>query len=295
MNNLVYSVKRPKKSLAFHCAARETKRGNPERMAGKQKSGKKKTTEGASNKRASAVAGSSKTRLQGILRGFFLFCLAGVFILGVAAFFVERSISRHLRSQALESFASIASRAFCLEPEHSVDGVKLFARLERLGYRSLEGSESKTPLSAGEYRRAADQIELYTRGIGEGPDAVQRARNVRILLLNGGKVAKILERSSGTQLARVCLEPENIAALGEGAKRISSARELERFPPSLVQALLSIEDRRFFSHFGVDPFAIARALLANIDKGRVVQEAQLSPSSWRRISGSAGSERFSER
>ena len=42
-------------------------------------------------------------------------------------------------------------------------------------------------------------------------------------------------------------------------------------PPVLVQAVTAIEDRRFFSHFGVDPRGLARAALANLRAGRTVQ------------------------
>jgi penicillin-binding protein 1A len=44
-----------------------------------------------------------------------------------------------------------------------------------------------------------------------------------------------------------------------------------RLPESLVQALVATEDRRFFSHFGIDPISIARAALVNLQAGRTVQ------------------------
>lgn len=42
-------------------------------------------------------------------------------------------------------------------------------------------------------------------------------------------------------------------------------------PPHLPQAIMAIEDRRFYDHFGVDPIGLARAMWANIQAGRVVQ------------------------
>ncbi|MGF1657891.1 MAG: transglycosylase domain-containing protein [Rubrimonas sp.] len=41
--------------------------------------------------------------------------------------------------------------------------------------------------------------------------------------------------------------------------------------PHLVHAILAAEDRRFYSHWGVDPRGIARAALVNLRAGRVVQ------------------------
>ena len=42
-------------------------------------------------------------------------------------------------------------------------------------------------------------------------------------------------------------------------------------PPYLVQAVIAIEDRRFFSHYGLDPRGLARAMFANLRAGRFVQ------------------------
>ena len=46
---------------------------------------------------------------------------------------------------------------------------------------------------------------------------------------------------------------------------------LEELPPFLRRAVLATEDRRFYSHFGIDIIALARAALANARAGRIVQ------------------------
>lgn len=42
-------------------------------------------------------------------------------------------------------------------------------------------------------------------------------------------------------------------------------------PSHLIYAVLATEDRRFYSHFGIDPIGIARAMITNIQSGRLVQ------------------------
>ncbi len=42
-------------------------------------------------------------------------------------------------------------------------------------------------------------------------------------------------------------------------------------PPHLVEAILAIEDRRFYDHFGLDIFGLLRAAVHNVRAGRVVQ------------------------
>jgi penicillin-binding protein 1A len=49
------------------------------------------------------------------------------------------------------------------------------------------------------------------------------------------------------------------------------AVRLFELPSHLPQAVMAIEDRRFYSHFGVDLLGLARAMVVNVQAGRVVQ------------------------
>ena len=66
----------------------------------------------------------------------------------------------------------------------------------------------------------------------------------------------------------VGLDGTEIAARGEMA---GSNVPIGALPPYLPQAFIAIEDRRFYSHFGVDPAGIARAFAANIMRRGVSQ------------------------
>ncbi len=46
---------------------------------------------------------------------------------------------------------------------------------------------------------------------------------------------------------------------------------VDALPPHVVHAVMAIEDRRFYSHIGIDPIGIARAFVANLRAGRTVQ------------------------
>src|SRR6187399_2549944 len=59
----------------------------------------------------------------------------------------------------------------------------------------------------------------------------------------------------------VGLDGSVLASRGEMA---GSNIALKDLPPYLPKAFIAIEDRRFYSHYGVDPFGIARAVAANI-------------------------------
>src|SRR6266478_5922804 len=46
---------------------------------------------------------------------------------------------------------------------------------------------------------------------------------------------------------------------------------LSQMPPALKEAVIATEDARFYSHFGVDPMGIARAIYQNFRRGRIVE------------------------
>ena len=50
-----------------------------------------------------------------------------------------------------------------------------------------------------------------------------------------------------------------------------AAVPLKELPRHVPQAFIAIEDRRFYSHYGIDPIGIARALVANVLRRGVAQ------------------------
>ena len=74
----------------------------------------------------------------------------------------------------------------------------------------------------------------------------ERPANVRILAANGGLISNRGD-TAGASLT------------------------LDEMPPYLPEAVIAIEDRRFYWHLGFDPIGLTRALIANVRAGRVVQ------------------------
>ena len=66
----------------------------------------------------------------------------------------------------------------------------------------------------------------------------------------------------------VDLQGHQIATRGDMGGAAVPLKDLPRYVP---QAFIAIEDRRFYSHYGVDPIGITRALLANILRRGVAQ------------------------
>jgi penicillin-binding protein 1B len=83
-------------------------------------------------------------------------------------------------------------------------------------------------------------------------------------------VIEWVEDESGQGLDQALLEPEKLYAGPEGsAERVPVA--LAEMPDHLVSAVLAVEDRRFYDHWGVDLRRVAGAAVANLRARRVVQ------------------------
>jgi len=72
--------------------------------------------------------------------------------------------------------------------------------------------------------------------------------------------------------------PPNIKILANDGSLIANRGDtggefvrLDELPPYLPEAVIAIEDRRFYNHFGVDPIGLARAFYTNARAGSVVQ------------------------
>ena len=79
------------------------------------------------------------------------------------------------------------------------------------------------------------------------------------------EIAAVTRRPSVTLMAA---DGTLLTTYGEVYGETLDVRDL---PPHLPQAVLAVEDRRFYDHFGIDLLGLARAMLANVRAGRIVQ------------------------
>ena len=119
--------------------------------------------------------------------------------------------------------------------------------LREAGY-SVDGASQSSPL--GTYSESGSSIAVHP---GPQSNHEQDAATIRV---GGGAVDSITD-DHGQPLASYELEPLLITGLSEDAnrtkRRLISYNEI---PPNIVQAVLAIEDRRFFEHGGVNFFSM---------------------------------------
>ena len=78
-----------------------------------------------------------------------------------------------------------------------------------------------------------------------------------------------LEKESGKQIVQINYANGN--RITNRSEIYASEVTYYELPQHLINAVVATEDRRFFSHHGVDIFGVARAYVANKKAGRVVQ------------------------
>ena len=140
---------------------------------------------------------------------------------------------------------------------------QLVERLNDLGY-----TERSRALNAGEFAATREGIVLIPRtgdhrghrvvvSLEEPPVTKARTVSTRILVITGLEI-------SGKRGSRVTLDTPMLTALMSTGRAKRRQVPLEKIPERAAQAVLAIEDRRFYSHFGVDPFRTVAAVITNI-------------------------------
>jgi penicillin-binding protein 1B len=155
------------------------------------------------------------------------------------------------------------SGPFLLQPDLSLAHSHLFERLQRLSYRRVT-APVQTP---GEYQLTEEALTIYLHPQPEGHVDATKVT----LTLDQGRVTDVLSPLDGAPLFPIFLEPELLSGVRGGSRQVREWIPLAQIPPRIIETVLTIEDGRFYSHFGIDPVAVGRALWTNFTKGGVVQ------------------------
>jgi len=131
----------------------------------------------------------------------------------------------------------------------------------------------------GWYNQRADAIEILP-----GPDSYFDNEGGVIRLVDG-KIQSIISLRDNTTRTAYSLEPELITNLFDRKREKRRVLAFEDMPKTLVNAVVSVEDKRFFEHAGFDPLRIAKAVYVNVKSGRKDEGAstlsmQLSRNFW---------------
>jgi penicillin-binding protein 1B len=168
----------------------------------------------------------------------------------------DRIIQQRFRTPIFSNSAKIYAMPRTVRTGEKIEASQIAADLRRAGYSDKDGQSS-----LGSFRLFSGGIEITP-----GPESYHSPESARITI-GGGQVETI--SSKGSELSAYELEPQLVTSLFDAEQR--SKRQLVKYkdiPPTLVQAVLAIEDRRFFEHSGVNFFRMGEAAWIDIVRGK---------------------------
>ncbi|MFN8096552.1 MAG: PBP1A family penicillin-binding protein [Vicinamibacteria bacterium] len=167
-------------------------------------------------------------------------------------------VEQRLRGEKGSIPSRVYARPLVLRPGLVLDPAALANTLNGLRYQE----RTDPPAEAGQFQRRADGVALFPRPVPDGPaEAVQvafatdKAGVTRVKDLRGKDPRRRYET--------VTLEPELVTYLFTDEREKRRRIAFEDMPDLLVKAVLAIEDRRFFSHPGLDPIRLVGAAIRN--------------------------------
>ncbi len=158
-----------------------------------------------------------------------------------------------VRTYSFYSASEVLSRGDQSSPEDIVPTLK------RLGFH-----ETGSALSPGSYLVKKDSLVL--RPASPGGHAISFG-------FVKGVVDSIRDVDSGSKIDEYPIPPQLIANVSDSGREKRVFVHFAELPPVLVNAIVSAEDKRFFTHAGFDPLRIAKAAYVDFKDQRKEQGA----------------------
>jgi len=183
--------------------------------------------------------------------GLGVFLILAVACTGAFSYFYikyDRIIEKRFRTPVFSNSAKIYALPQTVRTGENINAKEIATELRRGGYS--DGSSGGGSGKDGESRLGTFRLTSTGIEISPGPESYHSPEPAQITIQDG-QVEQIV--SKGNELSAYELEPELVTALFDAEQR--SKRELVKYndiPPVMVQAVLAIEDRRFFEHSGVN-------------------------------------------
>ncbi len=125
------------------------------------------------------------------------------------------------------------------------------------------------PKEPGSFQRDGNGFDIVTRSFTFW-DINEISQHIYVSF-SGDRISKIKNIRDGEVIALLRLDPVLVGGIYPLKKEDRQLITLQDAPELLPEILVAVEDRKFYTHFGVDPLAMGRAFIANVRAGRSVQ------------------------
>jgi len=159
--------------------------------------------------------------------------------------YLQRIVSERFEGKTWDIPSQVYSSAFVISSGMDVNKIGLLDRLRRLNYRTREDVNT-----SGDFDYSPDSVEIFLHDF-EYPEGRLEGSKIRLELRNG-VVHSILKLPSYDSLPSLKLEPELIGSFYGVLREERKIVSLLEVPPYLLDAVITVEDRRFYQHHGSD-------------------------------------------
>ncbi len=164
---------------------------------------------------------------------------------------IDRELAAGPFSGSIQVFS--APRTLAVGDQATLEGT--LRALRRSGYSTNRGN------TIGWYHVRGDVLDIFP-----GRDTCDSCE-AGTLEFKGDKVARIVSLQDNTERPMYRLPPQLVASLSQDHS-IRRTVHFQDIPDSLKNALISVEDKRFFHHSGFDPLRMIKAAYVDLKDGR---------------------------
>ncbi|HLF82699.1 MAG TPA: PBP1A family penicillin-binding protein [Blastocatellia bacterium] len=177
-------------------------------------------------------------------------------------------IDARLNSSSLDDSVGIFTAPFKVSVGDRLPINDLSEYLRTTGYQPRAGSVEENLV--GSFEVDGDALLVLP---GDAASSQTGLSPVRIQVDRAGRVVSLTNPMTGERLSSTAIEGELLASVRDGDRHKKIPVQFPDIPENLRNAIVAAEDRRFFSHSGIDWRGIIRALKADLDQGELVQGA----------------------
>ena len=174
-----------------------------------------------------------------------------------------RMIDARLSGNILQNTTQIFSAPAQISPGQAWGPDELTTYLQRVGYRP-EADE----LALGQYTAEGNAVDIRPSKL-----SYFGGSNALAVQFSGRTIRSIRPLGGGAEMSIAEIEPELITNLFDSAREKRRFVRYDDLPPTLINAILSAEDKRFFEHPGFDFIRIFGAAWNDLRHGTHLQGA----------------------
>jgi penicillin-binding protein 1B len=185
--------------------------------------------------------------------------------LALVVAYYERVVSRTMDGRRWSIPTRLYSDVWVLRPGDALGSDDVERRLARLRYAPVPAP----PVSGGRYLLSRSRMVV---GVNPRETAYGRFPGVVARIdFSGRRIAGLKRDADGAPLPYIVFEPEVVGSVFDQKMEDRTLVRLSQVPKVVVDAILTTEDRDFFSHAGLAPKRLVGAVLQGLVRGRSVR------------------------